>query len=143
MIKKLLILAVLTVHGPALAITKPTDSVNILYSRFDAQDSAIETENKTYSKPYSQLKLDDKTRAQITALNSELDRSSGGIEKYRLIWIRIVNDQIQGYMFQGSRSSTWVIEPASQSNNWQHRYMHLGLDGNGGLACRNEKPYQD
>lgn len=131
------------ISGPAFGATKSSDIVNVLYWRFDAKDPAIQTEEKIYSKPYGQLKLDNKTKAQITAFNNELDRSSGGIEKFRLVWIRIVDDNVQGYMFQGSRSSTWLIEPADQYNGGKHRYMHISLDGNGGFACREGSPYQD
>jgi hypothetical protein len=142
MYKTLFTLAILASVTPAsLAATKPTDQVSVLYMRIS--DGANELENKTYSKQWSQIKLDSKTKNKILAINAKLDKSSGGIEKYRLSWIRIVNDDVQGYMFQGTRSSTWLVEPASRYNDNKDRYMHVSLDGNGGLACRDNDPYMD
>lgn len=138
---KLLLISCLfaLIAAPAMGATKATDQVMVLFIKM-GPDGAIELQNKTYPKAWGQIKLDSKTKNKIVAINAQLDKSSGGIEKYRLSWIRVVDDEVQGYMFQGNRSSVWMVEPASRYNGNKDLFLNLSLDGNGGFACREGNP---
>ena len=121
----LVLLATLAVSIPAIAATKPTDQVSILNMQISS-DATQESE-KIYSKAWSAIKLDAKTHAKINAINSELDKD--GVEKFRLIWIRVVNDDVQNVMFQGNRSTIWVYEMLNPTPGMTKCYATV--DGNG------------
>ncbi|HEY9842062.1 MAG TPA: hypothetical protein V6D23_16475 [Candidatus Obscuribacterales bacterium] len=92
------------IQAPAISATKPTDMVNVL--NMHVTPPPVEETEKVYAKPWSAIKLEAKTRAKINALQTKLD--SGGGEQFKLLWIRIVNDEVQTVMFQGNRSTTWI-----------------------------------
>ena len=123
--KKYIFLLSLFLSIPAFAATKPTDQINIL--NMQISDDATQESEKIYSKAWSAIKLDPKTRAKIIAFNAELDRE--GSQKFRLIWIRLVNDDVQRVMFQGSRSTIYVYDMYQSTEG--HNKCYVSVDGNG------------
>ncbi len=121
----LVLLTTLTFSFPAMAATKPTDQVNILNMQIST-DGTQDSE-KIYAKAWSAIKLDNKTRNKINAINAELDKD--GVERFRLIWIRLVNDDIQTVMFQGNRSTVWVYDMHETMEGRNKCYATV--DGNG------------
>lgn len=143
MLKTLLIaVSFISFTLPAYSATKPTDVVNVIMFTSDPKDPAI-VHDKTYSKPFNQLKLDAKTRQKIAKLNAELDQSKGGFEKFRLAWIRVDEENIAGFVFYGSRSTVWTVINGYPGSGVEYEYMYTTLDGNGILKCRSEKPRKD
>lgn len=124
----LVFLTTLAFSFPAMAATKPTDQVNIMNMQISA-DATQESE-KIYAKTWSAINLDAKTRAKINAINAALDKE--GIEKFRLIWIRLVNDDVQNVMFQGNRSTIWVYEILNPMPGMSKCYATV--DGNGSMS---------
>jgi hypothetical protein len=113
---------------PVNAATKPSDPINILNSSISR--NASQESEKIEQKPWSKLKLDAKTRKRITAINNHLDQE--GPEKFRLIWIRIINTEIQRVMFQGNRSTIWVYDMLKLNPDKERCY--ITVDGNGMMS---------
>jgi hypothetical protein len=91
-------------QAPVFSATKPSDIVNIMNIQGETEETMTE---KIYAKPWSAIKLDAKTRAKLNAINAKLDKDSG-LERFKLIWIRLGNDDIQTVMFMGHLSTVWV-----------------------------------
>lgn len=106
--KKLLLASAFSLFTafPTLAATKPSDIVNIMNIQGETEETMTE---KIYSKPWSAIKLDAKTKAKLNAISAQLEKDNG-VEKFKLIWIRLLNDDIQTVMFMGSQSTVWVYE---------------------------------
>jgi hypothetical protein len=109
----------------AQAATRPTDRVSVLNMTISAQNG--EGSEQIYTRPWSTLKLAPKTRAKINALNAALDKE--GFENFKVIWIRLVNQEVQRVMFQGHRSTIWVYDFIPPPSGDQKCYVTV--DGNG------------
>lgn len=123
-------LSAIILVNPATAATAGTDKVNVLNIQITMKNGMVDNESeKVYEKAWASIKLDAATRNKINAFNAELDKNGGGYEKYRLTWIRLVNDKVQNLMFQGNRSTIWLYD-MSQSNPGSNK-CYLTVAGNG------------
>ena len=113
-------------QAPALAATKPSDIVNIMNIQGETEETMTE---KIYSKPWSAIKLDAKTKAKLNAITAQLEKDNG-VEKFKLIWIRLANDELQTVMFMGSQSTVWVYNFIGNS---QER-CYATVAGNGRMS---------
>lgn len=118
-------LLVTSVNLPALAETRPNDQIQVL----NLGDGLNDPE-KVSAKAWSAIQLNAKTRAKITALNAELDKE--GFERFKLIWLRLVNNEVQRVMFQGSKSTVYVIEMDKPK---ERCYVSVAGNGEAG-ACQ-------
>ena len=107
------------------AATRPGDRVNVLNMTISEQNG--EGSEQIYTRPWSAIKLAPKTRAKINRLNAELDKE--GFEHFKLIWVRLVNQEVQRVMFQGHRSTIWVYDFMPPPSGDQKCYV--SVDGNG------------
>lgn len=110
---------------PAQAETRPSDQIQVL----NLGDGLNDVE-KVSAKAWSAIQLNAKTRAKITALNAELDKE--GFERFKLTWIRLVNNEVQRVMFQGGKSTVYVIE---MDKSKERCYVSVAGNGEAG-ACQ-------
>lgn len=128
--KKLLILALLTLSTPAYAhSTKPTDIVSVDYSVY--RDDATVVVEKTYSKPFGQMKIDKSTIAKIDAYTNRIKKDLVIDKQFRIVHLVITNDKIQRALLVSEYGTAVAIDLVTS----QVCYVTTAGNGNIGNHC--------
>lgn len=107
--KKLLVLALLTLSMPVYAhSTKPTDIVSVDYSVY--RDDATVAVEKTYSKPFGQMKIDKSTIIKIDTYINRVKDQLDLDKQFRIVHLVITNDQIQRAMLVSEYGTAVAID---------------------------------
>ena len=123
--KLLALFFVFALACPSFANTKPDDLVRVYYYVEDYNKNPPVFENKTYTKKWKDLKLDQNTRNGLIKKNSWFNTKFDDI--FHIGFIMIVNDKVQRIAFQSDRGNTVMMM-------WpEGTYCYMNLDGNGSI----------
>lgn len=116
-----LLISLIAIPASAKHYTQPNDRVGVY---FTIMDGPIVKKEIYYFKPWKMLKLDKKTRATIHFELSKV-KAKDRDEKFRVGFIRVVNDEVQSAIYYGDKGSAVVVNFGLNQN------CHITIGGNG------------
>ena len=119
-----LLIASLSLPASARHFTAPKDKVGILYIQMDGP---IVKKEMRYFKPWNKLNLSRKSRGLLHGgLSKVIGRERA--EKFRVGFIRVVNQDLQAATYYGDQGSSIVVQFSPDGNDL---HCYISIKGNG------------